>query len=130
MDQPRNAAPRTLVEKIWDDHVVVEEPGAPSVLAVDLHLVHEVTSPQAFTGLRRRGLKVRHPERTVATADHSVPTTPRNLPILDAMAAAQVQQLETNCAEFGIPLHGVGSPSQGIVHVIGPELALTQPRMT
>ena len=129
MDQPRTA-PRTLVEKIWNDHVVVEEPGAPSVLAVDLHLVHEVTSPQAFTGLRRRGLKVRHPERTVATADHSVPTTPRNLPILDAMAAAQVQQLETNCAEFGIPLHGVGSPSQGIVHVIGPELGLTQPGMT
>jgi len=130
MDQPQTAAPRTLVEKIWDDHVVVEEAGAPSVLAVDLHLVHEVTSPQAFTGLRRRGLKVRHPERTVATADHSVPTTPRNLPILDAMAAAQVQQLETNCAEFGIPLHGVGSPSQGIVHVIGPELGLTQPGMT
>jgi 3-isopropylmalate/(R)-2-methylmalate dehydratase large subunit len=130
MDQSRTAAPRTLVEKIWDDHVVVEEAGAPSVLAVDLHLVHEVTSPQAFTGLRRRGLAVRHPERTVATADHSVPTTPRNLPILDAMAAAQVQQLETNCAEFGIPLHGVGSPSQGIVHVIGPELGLTQPGMT
>jgi 3-isopropylmalate/(R)-2-methylmalate dehydratase large subunit len=130
MDQPQTATPRTLVEKIWDDHVVVEEPGAPSVLAVDLHLVHEVTSPQAFTGLRRRGLKVRHPERTVATADHSVPTTPRNLPILDAMAAAQVQQLETNCEEFGIPLHGVGSPSQGIVHVIGPELGLTQPGMT
>ncbi|MEZ0241168.1 MAG: 3-isopropylmalate dehydratase large subunit [Chloroflexota bacterium] len=130
MDHPGTAAPRTLVEKIWNDHVVVEDPGAPTVLAVDLHLVHEVTSPQAFTGLRRRGLQVRHPERTVATADHSVPTTPRNLPILDAMAAAQVQQLETNCAEFGIPLHGVGSPSQGIVHVIGPELGLTQPGMT
>src|SRR5450759_643368 len=88
---PNDAArPRTLVDKIWDDHVVAEEPGAPAVLAVDLHLVHEVTSPQAFTGLRRRGLKVRHPERTVATADHSVPTTPRNLPILDELAAAQV----------------------------------------
>src|ERR671936_2291469 len=96
--------PRTLVDKIWDDHVVAERPGAPSVLAVDLHLVHEVTSPQAFTGLRRRGLRVRHPERTVATADHSVPTTPRNLPILDELAAAQVAQLEANCREFGIPL--------------------------
>jgi 3-isopropylmalate/(R)-2-methylmalate dehydratase large subunit len=122
--------PRTLVDKIWDSHVVAEDPGAPAVLAVDLHLVHEVTSPQAFTGLRRRGLKVRNPERTVATADHSVPTTPRNLPILDELAAAQVAQLETNCREFGIPLHGVGSPSQGIVHVIGPQLGLTQPGMT
>jgi 3-isopropylmalate/(R)-2-methylmalate dehydratase large subunit len=123
-------APRTLVEKIWDDHVVVEEPGAPSVLAIDLHLVHEVTSPQAFTGLRNRGLKVRRPGQTVATADHSIPTHPRNLPILDEMAAAQVAQLETNCREFGIPLHGIGSPSQGIVHVIGPQLGLTQPGMT
>src|SRR2546425_6328122 len=124
------AGQRTLVDKIWDDHVVAEDPGAPSVLAIDLHLVHEVTSPQAFTGLRRRGLGVRHPERTVATADHSVPTTPRNLPILDELAAAQVAQLETNCREFGIPLHGLGSPSQGIVHVIGPQLGLTQPGMT
>src|SRR5258707_15592241 len=105
MDQPRTAAPRTLVEKIWDDHVVIEKPGAPSVLAVDLHLVHGVTSPQAFTGLRRRGLKVRHPERTVAAADHSVPATPPDLPILDAMPAAQVQQPETNFAGFGMPLH-------------------------
>jgi len=122
--------PRTIVEKIWDDHVVAEDPGAPTVLAIDLHLVHEVTSPQAFTGLRARGLPVRHPERTVATADHSIPTTPRSLPILDAMAAAQVAQLETNCRDFGIPLHGVGDPSQGIVHVIGPQLGLTQPGMT
>jgi 3-isopropylmalate/(R)-2-methylmalate dehydratase large subunit len=125
-----HAAPRTLVDKIWDDHVVAEGHGAPSVLAVDLHLVHEVTSPQAFTGLRRRGLRVRHPERTVATADHSVPTTPRDLPILDEMAAAQVRQLEDNCREFGIPLHGLGDPNQGIVHVIGPQLGLTQPGMT
>jgi 3-isopropylmalate/(R)-2-methylmalate dehydratase large subunit len=123
-------APRTLVEKIWDDHVVVEEPAAPSVLAIDLHLVHEVTSPQAFTGLRSRELTVRRPAQTVATADHSIPTHPRNLPILDEMAAAQVAQLETNCREFGIPLHGIGSPSQGIVHVIGPQLGLTQPGMT
>ena len=122
--------PRTLVEKIWDDHVVVEEPGAPSVLAVDLHLVHEVTSPQAFTGLRQRGLTVRRPGQTVATADHSIPTTDRSLPILDEMAATQIRRLEDNCREFGVPLHGIGSPYQGIVHVIGPELGLTQPRMT
>jgi 3-isopropylmalate/(R)-2-methylmalate dehydratase large subunit len=122
--------PRTIVEKIWDDHVVATRDGAPDILAVDLHLVHEVTSPQAFTGLRQRGLTVRHPERTVATADHSIPTHPRNLPILDAMAAAQVQQLTDNCAEFGIPLHGIGDPDQGIVHVIGPQLGLTQPGMT
>jgi 3-isopropylmalate/(R)-2-methylmalate dehydratase large subunit len=122
--------PRTIVEKIWDEHVVVQEPGAPAVLAVDLHLVHEVTSPQAFSGLRARGLKVRHPDRTVATADHSTPTHARSLPIADPMAAAQVGQLTTNCEEFGIPLHGLGSPSQGIVHVIGPQLGLTQPGMT
>jgi 3-isopropylmalate/(R)-2-methylmalate dehydratase large subunit len=125
--QPR---PRTLVEKIWDDHVVAEDPGAPAVVAIDLHLVHEVTSPQAFTGLRARGLAVRHPERTVATMDHSTPTTPRGLPIVDPMAAKQVQQLVDNCAEFGIPLHALGSDTQGIVHVIGPELGLTQPGMT
>ena len=125
--QPR---PRTLVEKIWDDHVVAEDPGAPAVVAIDLHLVHEVTSPQAFTGLRQRGLAVRHPERTVATMDHSTPTTPRGLPIVDPMAAKQVQQLVDNCAEFGIPLHALGSDTQGIVHVIGPELGLTQPGMT
>jgi 3-isopropylmalate/(R)-2-methylmalate dehydratase large subunit len=122
--------PRTIVEKIWDDHVVSQDPGAPAVLAVDLHLVHEVTSPQAFSGLRARGLGVRHPERTVATADHSIPTHPRSLPIADPMAAAQVDQLTRNCEEFGIPLHGLGSPSQGIVHVIGPQLGLTQPGMT
>src|SRR5437870_2778015 len=124
------ARQRTLVDKLWDDHVVTEGHGAPSVLAIDLHLVHEVTSPQAFTGLRRRGIGVRHPERTVATADHSVPTTPRSLPIIDELAAAQISQLEVNCREFGIPLHGMGSPSQGIVHVIGPQLGLTQPGMT
>ncbi len=130
LPMPPSPSARTLVEKIWDDHVVAAEPGAPDILAVDLHLVHEVTSPQAFEGLRRRGLVVRHPERTVATADHSVPTTPRSLPILDALAAAQVAQLETNAREFGVPLHGLGDPSQGIVHVIGPQLGLTQPGMT
>jgi 3-isopropylmalate/(R)-2-methylmalate dehydratase large subunit len=122
--------PRTIFEKIWGDHVVVEQEGAPAVLAVDLHLVHEVTSPQAFTGLRQRRLRVRRPNQTVATADHSVPTHPRNLPILDEMAAAQVKQLTDNCTEFGIPLHGMGDPDQGIVHVIGPQLGLTQPGMT
>ena len=122
--------PRTIVEKIWADHVVTQDPGAPAVLAVDLHLVHEVTSPQAFTGLRTRGLKVRRPGQTVATADHSIPTTDRSLPFLDELAAAQVHQLEANCAEFGIPLHGIGDPGQGIVHVIGPQLGLTQPGMT
>ena len=121
---------QTIVEKIWDDHVVVAEPGAPAVLAIDLHLVHEVTSPQAFTGLRQRGIGVRRPGQTVATADHSIPTTPRSLPILDQMAAAQVEQLTTNCRDFGIPLHGIGDPDQGIVHIIGPQLGLTQPGMT
>jgi 3-isopropylmalate/(R)-2-methylmalate dehydratase large subunit len=128
--RPDMAGPRTLIDKIWDDHVVADNRGAPSILAIDLHLVHEVTSPQAFSGLRRRGLKVRHPERTVATADHSVPTTPRSLPIVDELAAAQVQQLTDNCREFGVPLHGLGDPNQGIVHVIGPQLGLTQPGMT
>ena len=122
--------PRTLVEKIWDEHVVAEDPGAPAVLAIDLHLVHEVTSPQAFTGLRTRGIRARRPDKTVATADHGTPTTPRGLPIMDLQAAAQIRQLETNCAEFGIPLHAFGSDTQGIVHVIGPELGLTQPGMT
>jgi 3-isopropylmalate/(R)-2-methylmalate dehydratase large subunit len=127
---PSVAAPRTLVRKIWDDHVVLEEPGAPSIIGIDLHLVHEVTSPQAFDGLRRRGIGVRHPERTVATADHSTPTTPLSLPILDQQAAFQVAQLERNTREFGIPVYSRGSAHQGIVHVIGPELGLTQPGMT
>ncbi len=128
---PRPRTPRTIVEKIWDRHLVVPgTDGAPDVLGIDLHLVHEVTSPQAFDGLRERGLRVRRPDQTVATVDHSVPTTDRSLPILDEIAARQVQRLEDNCREFGIPLHGIGSPHQGIVHVIGPELGLTQPGMT
>jgi 3-isopropylmalate/(R)-2-methylmalate dehydratase large subunit len=122
--------PRTLVEKIWDDHVVAFEPGAPAILAIDLHLVHEVTSPQAFTGLRARGLKVRRPERTVATADHSIPTTDPSVPFTDELAIKQLAKIEENCREFGIPYHGKGSPTRGIVHVIGPELGLTQPGMT
>ncbi|MFI5258486.1 MAG: 3-isopropylmalate dehydratase large subunit [Candidatus Limnocylindrales bacterium] len=122
--------PRTLVEKIWDDHVVASDPGAPAILAIDLHLVHEVTSPQAFTGLRARGLPVRRPGQTVATADHSIPTLDPSLPIADELAARQLRQIEENCRDFGIPFHGKGSPNRGIVHVIGPELGLTQPGMT
>jgi len=120
----------TLSQKVWANHVVREEPGAPSLLYIDLHLVHEVTSPQAFDGLRERGLKVRRPDLTVATTDHSIPTTDRSLPIVDPIAAKQVAQLETNCKEFGIPCYGPHSEHQGIVHVIGPELGLTQPGMT
>jgi 3-isopropylmalate/(R)-2-methylmalate dehydratase large subunit len=122
--------PRTLVEKIWDGHVAASELGAPSILAIDLHLVHEVTSPQAFTGLRERGIKVRKPGQTVATADHSIPTTDPALPILDELAVKQLAQIEENCREFGIPFYGRGSATRGIVHVIGPELGLTQPGMT
>ena len=128
---PDSARPRTTVDKIWDEHLVAPgTDGAPDVLAIDLHLVHEVTSPQAFDGLRARGLKVRNPGQTLATVDHSIPTTDRSLPIADEIAATQVSRLEQNCEEFGIPLHGIGSPHQGIVHVIGPELGLTQPGMT
>src|SRR6266498_3985148 len=122
--------PRTLFEKIWDSHVVTQQPDSPAVLYIDLHLVHEVTSPQAFTGLRQRGLKVRRPDKTLATMDHSIPTTPLDVPIADALAAAQIKQMETNAAEFGITLHGLNSPHRGIVHVIGPELGRTQPGMT
>jgi len=122
--------PRTIIEKIWDAHVVHEQPGAPTLLFIDLHLVHEVTSPQAFQGLRERGLKVRRPDLTIATADHSIPTTDRSLPIVDTIAANQLAQLEKNCRDFGVPCYGIHSDKQGIVHVIGPELGLTQPGMT
>jgi len=122
--------PRTIIEKLWDAHVVDEQPGAPALLYIDLHLVHEVTSPQAFQGLRDRGLKVRRPDLTIATADHSIPTGDPSLPIADPIAAKQLAQLETNCAEFGIRCLGIHSDRQGIVHVIGPELGLTQPGMT
>jgi 3-isopropylmalate/(R)-2-methylmalate dehydratase large subunit len=125
-----NGGPKTLFEKIWDDHVVIAEPDNPSVLYIDLHLIHEVTSPQAFTGLREKGLKVRHPDKTVATMDHGIPTTPPNVPISDEMVVRQISQLEKNCQEFDIPLHGMHSSNRGIVHVIGPELGLTQPGMT
>jgi 3-isopropylmalate/(R)-2-methylmalate dehydratase large subunit len=138
--------PRTLFDKIWDSHVVAVEPGSPAVLYIDLHLVHEVTSPQAFDGLRRRGLRVRRPDRTVATMDHSVPTKDQrpttndegstfvfghsSFVVADAMAARQIAQLDANCREFRVPLYDLGSPHHGIVHVIGPELGLTQPGMT
>jgi 3-isopropylmalate/(R)-2-methylmalate dehydratase large subunit len=124
--------PQTLYEKIWNAHVVAQDPDSPAVLYIDLHLVHEVTSPQAFEGLRKRGAKVRRPDRTFATMDHGIPTYSRDLPIVDAMAAKQIAQLETNAAEFGITLYGLHQniEKQGIVHVIGPELGLTQPGMT
>ena len=122
--------PRTIIEKVWDSHMVAEKEGAPAVLFIDLHLVHEVTSPQAFSGLRARGVKVRRPDLTFATVDHSTPTTPRHLPIIDQIAATQVAQLETNATEFGIPYFGFQNVNQGIVHVIGPEQGLTQPGMT
>jgi 3-isopropylmalate/(R)-2-methylmalate dehydratase large subunit len=121
---------KTLFQKIWDSHVVSQQEDAPAVLYIDLHLVHEVTSPQAFTGLRQRGLKVRRPDKTLATMDHSIPTTPIDVPIADAMAAAQIKQMEKNASDFGIELHGMTSPHRGIVHVIGPELGRTQPGMT
>jgi 3-isopropylmalate/(R)-2-methylmalate dehydratase large subunit len=126
---------RTLFEKIWDAHVVAAETAdTPAILYVDLHLVHEVTSPQAFSELRQRGLPLRRPDRMLATLDHSTPTLPTNAdgsrPYANAQAQAQVAQLEANCREFGVELHGWGSAHRGIVHVIGPELGATQPGMT
>ncbi|NTU80068.1 MAG: 3-isopropylmalate dehydratase large subunit [Chloroflexales bacterium] len=127
--------PRTLFDNVWESHIVrPETPDTPAVLYIDLHLTHEVTSPQAFTELRQRGLRVRRPDRTLATMDHSTPTTPRNelgiIPVIDPQAIAQLDQLRKNCAEFGIPLFELGTLNQGIVHVIGPEQGLTQPGMT
>jgi len=121
---------KTIFQKIWDSHVVAQREDSPAILYIDLHLIHEVSSPQAFTGLRQRGLKVRRPDKTLATLDHSTPTTPPDAPITDRLAAAQIKQLEANAAEFGIPLYGMDSPHRGIVHVIGPELGRTQPGMT
>ncbi len=122
--------PQTIIDKIWENHVVVDEPGSPAVLYIDLHLVHEVTSPQAFQGLRDRGLTVRRPSQTIATMDHSIPTTPLHIPIYDQIAAKQIATMEQNCRDFGLRLFGMDSPNRGIVHVIGPELGLTQPGMT
>jgi 3-isopropylmalate/(R)-2-methylmalate dehydratase large subunit len=122
--------PRTLFEKLWDSHVVCEPEGKPALLYIDLHLIHEVTSPQAFEGLREAGRHVRRPRLTVGTIDHNVPTTDRRLPITDLIAAKQIETLRRNCREFGITLYDINSAEQGIVHVIGPELGLTQPGMT
>ena len=123
--------PKTLYDKIWESHIVVPETDAPGILFVDLHLIHEVTSPQAFEELRKRGLRVRRTDLTLGTEDHSIPTTTRVLsPTEDREAYEQVTQLEKNCREFGIELHGLGSDQQGIVHVIGPELGITQPGKT
>jgi 3-isopropylmalate/(R)-2-methylmalate dehydratase large subunit len=120
--------PRTLFDRIWEAHVVREEPGEPALLYVDLHLIHEVTSAQAFEGLRLAGRKVRRPDLSLATMDHNVPTDDR--PVSDELARRQLDALRANCAEFGVPLHETGSGREGIVHVIGPELGLTQPGMT
>ena len=122
--------PRTMLSKIWDAHLVRSEANRPDLLYVDLHLLHEVTSPQAFEGLRLAGRQVRRPELCVATVDHNVPTTDRSLPVVDDLARTQIDVLRRNAAEFGITLHDIDSPHQGIVHVMGPEMGLTQPGMT
>jgi 3-isopropylmalate/(R)-2-methylmalate dehydratase large subunit len=123
-------AGKTLFEKIWDKHVVTIVEGGPSVLYIDRHFVHEVTSPQAFAGLKERGIKVRRPEKTVATADHNIPTIEQELPIRDELSRFQVNKLALNCEEFGVPLYGLNHKWNGIVHVIGPELGITRPGMT
>ncbi len=122
--------PRTLFEKVWDEHVIATPDGQLPLLYIDLHLVHEVTSPQAFDGLRAAGRMVRETARTIATVDHNVPTEPRGTPILDPIAKRQIEALQRNCREFGVRLFDIDSPEQGIVHVIGPELGFTQPGMT
>ena len=124
------SSPRTMFEKIWDAHVVETEAGKQTILYIDLHLVHEVTSPQAFEGLRLAGRRVRRPELTVATPDHNVPTTDRRLPIADPISKQQIDTLRTNCRQFGIRMYDLDDHQQGIVHIIGPELGLTQPGMT
>src|SRR5213593_4739603 len=121
-------APQTLFERIWTSHVVVEPTDEPALLYVDLHLIHEVTSPQAFEGLRLAGRRVRRPDLSVATMDHNVPT--EEGPVTDPLARRQLDALRQNCEEFGVPLYATGSGREGIVHVIGPELGLTQPGMT
>ncbi|MGZ4609197.1 MAG: 3-isopropylmalate dehydratase large subunit [Actinomycetes bacterium] len=121
---------RTLAEKVWESHVVRRVEGEPDLLYIDLHLVHEVTSPQAFEGLRLAGRPVRRPDLTIATEDHNVPTLDIDKPIADPVSRTQVETLRRNCAEFGVPLHSMGDQEQGIVHIIGPQLGLTQPGMT
>ena len=121
---------KTLFEKIWESHIVVEKQNNPTLIYIDRHLVHEVTSPQAFEGLRMNNRKVRRPDLTIATMDHNVPTTDRSLPILDQTSSVQIKTLEKNCKDFGIKLFDVDSPNQGIVHVIGPQLGITLPSST
>lgn len=122
---------RTLAEKVWEDHIVTRgENGAPDLLYIDLQLVHEVTSPQAFEGLRLAGRKVRRPDQTLATEDHNTPTVDIDLPIADPVSRAQINQLRKNCEEFGVPIYSLGNADQGIVHVVGPQLGITQPGMT
>ncbi len=131
MEQTQSSPrPRTLAEKVWDDHVVARGAGEPDLIYIDLHLVHEVTSPQAFDGLRLAGRPVRRPDLTIATEDHNVPTMDIDKPIADPVSRTQVDTLRRNCEEFGIRLHPMGDAEQGIVHIIGPQLGLTQPGMT
>jgi 3-isopropylmalate/(R)-2-methylmalate dehydratase large subunit len=125
-----NEKPKTIFEKIWDSHVVKRAAGYPDALFIDRHFIHEVTSPQAFDGLKKRGIKVFNTKRTTATADHNVPTKDQHLPIKEALSRHQVETLRKNCAEFGVELYDLGHPFQGIVHIIGPELGLTLPGMT
>ena len=122
--------PTTLFDKLWDAHVVKRAEGYPDVVFIDRHFIHEVTSPQAFDGLRKRGIKVFNTKRTTATADHNVPTKDQHLPIKEALSRHQVETLRKNCTEFGVELYDLGHPYQGIVHIIGPELGLTLPGMT
>ena len=123
-------AGRTLFEKIWDEHVVTSPAGEPTILYIDLHLIHEVTSPQAFQMLRDRGLKVMYPERTLATVDHIIPTLSQARPFADSLAEEMMSAIEKNCRDFGITLLNLSDKRQGIVHVVGPELGLTQPGIT
>ncbi|MCX8491134.1 MAG: aconitase family protein, partial [Cyclobacteriaceae bacterium] len=122
--------PKTIFEKIWDSHVVKRAEGYPDALFIDRHFIHEVTSPQAFDGLKKRGIQVFNTTRTTATADHNVPTKDQHLPIKEALSRHQVETLRKNCKEFGVELYDLGHAYQGIVHIIGPELGLTQPGMT
>jgi len=128
MSEP--SAPRTMFQKIWDEHLVHAESGKPAIIYIDLQLVHEVTSPQAFEGLRLANRQVRRPDRTVATVDHNIPTTDRSLPIEDPISKKQIDTLRENCQQFGVHLYDLHDPKQGVVHIIGPELGLTQPGMT
>jgi 3-isopropylmalate/(R)-2-methylmalate dehydratase large subunit len=121
---------RTLAEKVWDDHVVRRAEGEPDLLFIDLHLLHEVTSPQAFDGLRKSGRRVRRLDLTIATEDHNTPTLDIDKPIADPVSRAQLETLRKNCAEFGVRLHPLGDVEQGVVHVVGPQLGLTQPAAT